>query len=86
MEMAVELALVPSAKEAMDYISVLPKLFPHSIGELLPFIFSNVLGHHLGIDVHDVSSIGSDAPLRPNMVVTVEPGIYIPNSPEFPAE
>src|SRR5579871_1557464 len=31
--------------------------------------------HHMGLDVHDKSNYG---PLRENMVITVEPGIYIP--------
>lgn len=34
------------------------------------------LGHHIGMDVHDRSSYG---PLRKNMVITIEPGIYIPS-------
>ena len=35
--------------------------------------------HHLGLDVHDRTNYGS---LKENMVITVEPGIYIPiNSP-----
>ncbi len=32
--------------------------------------------HFLGLDVHDVGDYR--APLKPNMVITVEPGIYIP--------
>lgn len=37
------------------------------------------LGHHIGLDVHDRNSGGS---LKKNMVITIEPGIYIPeNSP-----
>lgn len=32
--------------------------------------------HYLGLDVHDVGDY--DRPLEPNMVLTVEPGIYIP--------
>ena len=34
------------------------------------------LGHHIGMDVHDRSAYG---PLKKNMVITIEPGIYIPN-------
>ena len=46
-------------------------------------------GHWLGLDVHDVGLYhggGASRPLQPGMVVTVEPGIYIPiddtNAPE----
>jgi Xaa-Pro aminopeptidase len=34
------------------------------------------LGHHIGLDVHDPGE--SCKPLAPGMVVTIEPGIYIP--------
>lgn len=37
--------------------------------------FMHGTSHYLGLDVHDA---GSYQPLRPNNVVTVEPGIYIP--------
>lgn len=32
--------------------------------------------HHIGLDVHDLSNYG---PLTENSIITVEPGIYIPN-------
>ena len=35
------------------------------------------VSHHLGLDTHDYGLI--ENPLKANMVVTVEPGIYIPN-------
>lgn len=37
------------------------------------------VSHHIGLDVHDP---GNYAQLAPNMIITVEPGIYVPaNSP-----
>ncbi|MCI5059259.1 MAG: aminopeptidase P family protein [Flavobacteriales bacterium] len=37
--------------------------------------FMHGTSHYLGLDVHDAGLYG---PLKPNMVITVEPGIYIP--------
>ena len=38
--------------------------------------FIHGTSHHIGLDVHDVGE--TSRPLEPNMVITVEPGIYIP--------
>jgi Xaa-Pro aminopeptidase len=42
--------------------------------------FTHSVGHGLGIQVHELPSLrqGVDSPLKAGMVVTVEPGIYIP--------
>jgi Xaa-Pro aminopeptidase len=45
-------------------------------GESLGKYFTHGLGHHVGLDVHDPSD--NDAPLKAGMVVTIEPGLYIP--------
>lgn len=37
--------------------------------------FPHGTSHHIGLDVHDPSTLGN---LKANMVITVEPGIYIP--------
>jgi Xaa-Pro aminopeptidase len=45
------------------------------------------LGHYLGLDVHDVGNYkidGEDRPLKPGMVITVEPGIYISQDSDVP--
>lgn len=38
--------------------------------------YPHATSHHLGLNVHDVADY--DRPLEENMVITVEPGIYIP--------
>ena len=47
-----------------------------SNGEPLGKYFIHGLGHHIGLDVHDAGD--SSRPLEPGMVITIEPGIYIP--------
>lgn len=47
------------------------QFYPHSVG------------HWLGMDTHDVSSISHDTMLQPGVVLTVEPGLYIPDVPEL---
>ncbi|MHC4613100.1 MAG: M24 family metallopeptidase, partial [Planctomycetota bacterium] len=38
--------------------------------------FIHSIGHHLGLETHDASP---EAPLKTGAVVTIEPGIYIPD-------
>lgn len=39
--------------------------------------FIHGIGHHLGLDTHDATPVG-DQPLKVGAVVTIEPGVYIP--------
>lgn len=43
--------------------------------------FGHGLGHGIGLDIHEGPSINSrnDRPLKPGMVITIEPGIYLPD-------
>ncbi|KAJ3174676.1 hypothetical protein HK101_010861 [Irineochytrium annulatum] len=50
------------------------RLYPHHIG------------HWLGLDVHDCASVSRTRKLKKGMVVTIEPGLYIPYDDAFPAK
>lgn len=58
---------------AYDYINTHGK---DSHGESLGRYFIHGLGHHVGLNVHDAGDPGR--PLQPGMVITIEPGIYLP--------
>ena len=60
-------------KVAYDYINSHGKDLH---GEPLGKYFTHGVSHHLGLEVHDASD--ASAPLEAGMVITVEPGIYIP--------
>ncbi|MBI1746971.1 MAG: aminopeptidase P family protein [Acidobacteria bacterium] len=43
--------------------------------------FGHATGHGIGLDVHEQPFISArgDAPITPNMVFTIEPGVYVPD-------
>jgi Xaa-Pro aminopeptidase len=60
-------------KIAYDYINTHGKDLQ---GDPLGKYFTHGLSHHVGLDVHDASD--TTTPLKAGMVITVEPGVYIP--------
>lgn len=51
---------------------------PNAISTLFP----HHVGHYVGLDVHDCPGLSRRRPFEPGMVVTVEPGIYVPADDE----
>ncbi len=60
-------------KIARDYINAHGK---DRKGDPLGKYFTHGLGHHVGLEVHDATD--ATAPLAAGMIVTIEPGVYIP--------
>lgn len=60
-------------KVAFDYLNTHGKDLH---GEPLGKYFIHGLSHHVGLDVHDAAD--DNAPLKAGMVITIEPGLYIP--------
>ncbi|KAK3023332.1 hypothetical protein RJ639_043519, partial [Escallonia herrerae] len=66
---------VDKLHRGLKEIGILKDDRPQSYHRLNP----TCIGHYLGMDVHDCSSIGYDRTLKPGVVITIEPGVYIPS-------
>lgn len=61
-------------KIALDYCNAHGK---DRAGAPLGKYFTHGIGHHVGLEVHDAGDPA--APLEAGMVITVEPGLYLPD-------
>ncbi|KAG8436402.1 hypothetical protein GDO86_007485 [Hymenochirus boettgeri] len=70
-----DLMIVPRGFNDSQLFKAARKYCPHHVG------------HYLGMDVHDTPDVSRSIPLQPGMVITIEPGIYIPeNDTEAPEQ
>ncbi|GAB6027263.1 hypothetical protein CHUAL_001548 [Chamberlinius hualienensis] len=60
-----QVGLLSKSLNCSDKSKMISKYCPHHVG------------HYLGMDVHDTPSVSRSIPLKPGMIITVEPGIYI---------
>ncbi|CAL1532454.1 unnamed protein product [Lymnaea stagnalis] len=63
-----QLGIIPPSFSQEQKMQMTRRFCPHHVG------------HYLGMDVHDTSLVSRQIKLQPNMVVTVEPGLYIPQN------
>uniref|UniRef100_UPI00358DFF0E xaa-Pro aminopeptidase 3 n=1 Tax=Myxine glutinosa TaxID=7769 RepID=UPI00358DFF0E len=61
-----ELRIVDTQLDSLQKRKATQRYCPHHVG------------HFLGLDVHDSPSVPHNLPLQPAMVLTIEPGLYIP--------
>ncbi|KAG9317064.1 peptidase M24 [Chiua virens] len=47
-------------------------------------LYPHFLSHPIGIDLHESAHLARSDTLKAGMVITVEPGIYVPPVPQFP--
>ncbi|PWY97110.1 hypothetical protein BCV70DRAFT_81481 [Testicularia cyperi] len=53
-------------------------------GTLERILYPHYIGHWLGIDLHDCASVERTTKLESGVVVTIEPGVYVPYDDAFP--
>ncbi|KIM84024.1 hypothetical protein PILCRDRAFT_819055 [Piloderma croceum F 1598] len=54
-------------------------------GDLERILYPHFLSHPIGIDLHESSNFDRSGELKEGMVITIEPGIYVPPSNSFPS-
>ncbi|KAJ6612152.1 peptidase M24 [Mycena sp. CBHHK59/15] len=52
--------------------------------DLEQLLFPHYVSHPIGLDLHESSNFDRSGSLKAGMVITIEPGIYVPPSPLFP--
>lgn len=67
--------------EALLQLGVVKDMSPEAVADTGAYrrFYCHSVGHWLGMDTHDTSSVSHDRALEPGVIITVEPGIYIPD-------
>ncbi|ETW84620.1 Metallo peptidase M24B [Heterobasidion irregulare TC 32-1] len=53
-------------------------------GLLERVLYPHYLSHPIGIDLHESDTFHRSEPLKEGMVITIEPGVYVPSDPAYP--
>ncbi|KAL8797849.1 MAG: hypothetical protein Q9195_000201 [Heterodermia aff. obscurata] len=54
-------------------------------GKAIEALLPHHLSHYIGLDVHDTPGQSRNVPLEARQCVTIEPGLYIPDTDSYPA-
>jgi len=74
--LAAQKAAIAEVKPGANFARIHAAAFDYIRSKGYSKYFIHATSHHLGLQVHDVGSTAR--PVEPNMVITIEPGIYIP--------
>ncbi|KAI9593100.1 peptidase M24, structural domain-containing protein [Syncephalis fuscata] len=70
---------VMTLKEELAKLGWSPNIY-----DIENILYPHHVGHYLGLDVHDTFVMSRSVPLKAGTVVTIEPGIYVPDSQKYP--
>jgi intermediate cleaving peptidase 55 len=47
-------------------------------------LYAHHISHHVGLEVHDCSTLPRNLPVRKGNCITIEPGVYVPDEQKWP--
>lgn len=53
-------------------------------GDIERYLYPHRVGHHIGLEIHDCSTLGGFESLAENQTITIEPGCYVPDDEQWP--
>jgi len=56
----------------------------YGAGDVARVLYPHYVGHPIGIDLHESSNHDRNGSLKAGMVITIEPGVYVPAHPSYP--
>ncbi|KAK6459937.1 peptidase M24, structural domain-containing protein [Scheffersomyces coipomensis] len=73
-----------SVKFLQQELKNLPGFSAVTNSEISRILYPHYVGHHLGLDLHDIPSVSRFKKLVEGNVITIEPGLYIPVDSKWP--
>ncbi|KAH8102841.1 peptidase M24, structural domain-containing protein [Cristinia sonorae] len=58
----------------------------HGAGDVARVLYPHYVGHPIGVDLHESTNHDRNGSLKAGMVITIEPGVYVPAHPSYPKQ